>query len=119
MPDRDLIEAMGKVRNASVQAMGKVEIGGDLYRALDKLIMRSTTCASPQGGRASISGPRQTPDCPFGAKHDLPDLPLQRPARLYPLPGLRRHDASWPWLSAPPPEARLTGLMLRRPLTQG
>ena len=28
---------MGKVRNASVQAMGKVEIGGDLYRALDKL----------------------------------------------------------------------------------
>ena len=31
------IPALGKTRNASVQGMGKVEIGGDVYRALDKL----------------------------------------------------------------------------------
>ena len=35
--DRALIEGMGKVRNASVQGMGKVEIGGDMYRALEAL----------------------------------------------------------------------------------
>jgi hypothetical protein len=35
--DRVLIDLLGKARNASVQGMGKVEIGGDVYRALDKL----------------------------------------------------------------------------------
>jgi hypothetical protein len=35
--ERDLMEAMGKARNASIQGMSKVEIGGELYRALETL----------------------------------------------------------------------------------